>query len=168
MDHTTTVMTVSGIIQTALAPAFLLTGIAAMLSMLTTRLARVVDRWRLLQSRLKLLAETDRSPFLLEAKIVWRRIVLVTWSIRFAVMAALLVCIIIALMFLGDFAAPYVGGLVAYLFVAAMVGMTLCFSTLLMEVSISTSSLRQGEEHLLLNQSAVQESRANVGASADN
>jgi hypothetical protein len=59
------------------------------------------------------------------------------------------VCIIIALLFLGDFAAPYVGGTVAYLFIAAMVVMTLSFSTLLMEVSISTTTMKQKQEYLL-------------------
>lgn len=142
-------MTVSGIIEIALAPAFLLTGIAAILSMLTLRLARVVDRWRFLHARVVNLEEQQRGPIAAEADTVWRRVELITWSIRFAVMAALLVCIIIALLFLGDFAAPYVGGSVAYLFVAAMVVLTFSLATLLLEVSISTTTMKQKQEHLL-------------------
>ena len=149
MDHSVTVMTVSGIIEIALAPAFLLTGIAAILSMLTLRLARVVDRWRLLHARAMNLEKGERKPIMREADIVWRRVTYVTWSIRFAVGAALLVCIIIALLFLGDFAAPYVGGAVAYLFVAAMLVLTMSLASLLMEVSISTNTMKQKQEHLL-------------------
>ena len=149
MDHSTTVMTVSGIIELALAPVFLLTGIAAMLSMLTLRLARVVDRWRLLFSRAKNLSEEDRAPILDEANVVWRRVQLITWSIRLAVGAALLICVNICLLFLGDFAAPYVGGSVAYLFVATMCVLILSFGTLLMEVSISTTTMKQKHEDRL-------------------
>lgn len=149
MDHTTTVMTVSSIIKIALAPAFLLTGVAAILSMLTLRLARVVDRWRLLYARVVNLDEHERAPIMAEADIVWRRVTLINWSIRLAVGAALLVCVIIALLFLGDSAAPYIGGIVAYMFVAAMIIMTMCFATLLMEVSISTNTMKQKQEHLL-------------------
>jgi hypothetical protein len=43
---------VSASIQLAIAPVFPLTGIGAILSVLTTRLGRVVDRLRLLQRRL--------------------------------------------------------------------------------------------------------------------
>ena len=149
MDHSTTVMTVSSIIEIALAPVFLLTGIAAMLSMLTLRLARVVDRWRLLFGRAKNLSDEDQAPILEEANVVWRRVQLITWSIRLAVAAALLICVNISLLFLGDFAAPFVGGSVAYLFVATMFVLILSLSALLMEVSISTTTMKQKHEHRL-------------------
>jgi hypothetical protein len=154
MDHNTTIMTVSSIIEIALAPVFLLTGIAAVLSMLTVRLARVVDRWRLLDGRVKKMSEDERAPIISESRIIWRRIKLISWSIRLAVTSALLVCVIISLLFLGDFAAPFVGGSIAYLFVATMVVMTLSFSTLLAEVSISTKWLRQKMEHALHDEPA--------------
>lgn len=145
-------MTVASIIDIALAPVFLITGISALLSMLTIRLARVVDRWRLLESRSKKLPEEEREPIVLEARVTWRRVKLITWSIRLAVTSALLVCVIISLLFLGDFAAPFVGGSIAYLFVTTMVVMTLSFSTLLAEVSISTNSLKQKMEHALFDE----------------
>lgn len=149
MDHSTTVMTVSSIIEIALAPVFLLTGIAAMLSMLTLRLARVVDRWRLLFGRAKNLSDEDKAPIVEEADVTWRRIQLITWSIRFSVGAALLICVNICLLFLGDFAAPFVGGSVAYLFVATMVVLILALGALLMEVSISTTTMKQKHEDRL-------------------
>jgi hypothetical protein len=44
MDPTTPINAVSAAIQLAIAPVFLLTGIGAILAVLTTRLGRVVDR----------------------------------------------------------------------------------------------------------------------------
>ena len=44
---------IAHLIQSAVAPVFLLTGVAAMLSVLTNRLARIVDRARTLETRLE-------------------------------------------------------------------------------------------------------------------
>ena len=41
-------MDIAGIIQMAVAPAFLLTGIGAILSVMANRLSRIVDRFRIL------------------------------------------------------------------------------------------------------------------------
>ena len=46
------VTTIAHAIQLAVAPVFLLTRIASILSVLTTRLGRIIDRTRLLHSRL--------------------------------------------------------------------------------------------------------------------
>jgi hypothetical protein len=44
------VSTVVQVIQTALAPAFLLSGVGAILAVLINRLSRVIDRFRILES----------------------------------------------------------------------------------------------------------------------
>ncbi len=41
------------VIQTAVAPVFLITGIAATLGVLSNRLARITDRARLLRAKIK-------------------------------------------------------------------------------------------------------------------
>src|ERR1700693_3135785 len=46
-------MDIARLIQSAVAPVFLLTGVAATLGVLTNRLARIVDRARTLEQRLE-------------------------------------------------------------------------------------------------------------------
>ena len=55
-------------IQLALAPVFLLTGIAALLSVMTGRLARIIDRGRALAEGTVGLASQDDVLIVLEGK----------------------------------------------------------------------------------------------------
>jgi len=52
MEELTEIETVAQVIQLALAPVFLLAGIAGLLSVLSVRLGRAVDRVRVLANRL--------------------------------------------------------------------------------------------------------------------
>jgi hypothetical protein len=150
MDLNTSIPAVSSIIQLALAPVFLLTGIAGFLSMLSLRLGRVVDRGRLLDRRISLTREEEqRKPLLEEANVIWKRIRIINWAIRLAVLSALTICLVVVCLFAGGFVSFKLGGIIAYLFVAAMFFMVICLVLLLFEVTISTSKMRQGLEHLL-------------------
>lgn len=50
MNNLIDISSVAHVIQLAVAPVFLLTGIGAILSVLSTRLARVIDRYRVLSA----------------------------------------------------------------------------------------------------------------------
>jgi len=52
MQEPSAIVGVSHVIQLAVAPVFLLTGVGAILSVLINRLARVVDRFRTLEGEL--------------------------------------------------------------------------------------------------------------------
>ena len=85
----------ANIIQLAVAPAFLLTGIGAMLSVMTNRLARIIDRFRVLNELKKDLSEDDFLELgLLKLRAKWNH-----WAIAFTTLSALLVCIVIASIF---------------------------------------------------------------------
>ena len=69
MNETTDI---AHLIQAAIAPVFLLSGVAAMLGVLTNRLARIVDRARALEDRLE--AQPEALPRLLDdLKVLARR-----------------------------------------------------------------------------------------------
>ena len=115
-------MDIAHVIQLAIAPVFLLSSLGTVLSVLTTRLGRIVDRTRtLLERREKGLAE-DRLPRLEEeVTMLVRRRALVNLAIGSATLASLLVCLLIAVAFLGSLVALHTGPAVAGLFVLAMV-----------------------------------------------
>ncbi len=149
MEHFAPISAISEAIGLAVAPVFLLTGIGAILSVLTTRLGRVVDRARLVERRLPRVESDDyRALLKAETNVLWRRIKVINWAIRLSVSSALLICVVVMCLFVGDVGWLNMGTLIAALFVVAM-GLLVCgLLFLLYEVSISTRKMLQGVEHL--------------------
>ncbi len=150
MDVPLTLASLSGTIQLALAPVFLFMGIAAFLSMLSLRLGRVIDRGRLLDSKIPLLTDPEqRDVICAEAALVWRRTFLINWSIRCSVFSALLICLVVICLFLAGYVEQVMVGTISALFILAMLFLLLSLCFLLVEVGVSTSKLRQNLEHML-------------------
>jgi hypothetical protein len=138
---------VAEVIQLAVAPVFLLAGIAGLLGVLSTRLARIIDRARVIERRIPQ-AKNDEQRTLMrrETKVLWRRIALINWAIRLCISGALAVCLVIVALFLGEFVAVNIALIVAVLFVLAMVLIVAGLMFLLSEVSLSTRHMREGME----------------------
>jgi len=130
--------------QLALGPVFLLNGVGVLLAMLTARLARIVDRARVLEERLPNAGEAESADIHKTFKVTSRRARLVNRAITLATVAALLVASIVALLFTTGFVTFPTGPVIAVLFVIcmlALVGSLWCF---LVEVRVSTHALRFG------------------------
>jgi len=119
-------------IQLAVAPVFLLTAIATLINVLSSRLSRVVDRRRFLHSHRADSPDDDTELALLD-----RRRKMIYFSIFFAVLAALLVCLVVAGAFLGALLAFAVAEVIAGLFVLAMTAMIVALSLFLREVYLA-------------------------------
>jgi len=94
---------VAHVIQLAVAPVFLLSGIGAILAVMTNRLGRIIDRARVLEARLDgasaeliALLRADLATLSRRAKLIGRAITLCT-------ITALLVCTVIAVLFMSAF-----------------------------------------------------------------
>lgn len=141
---------ISEVIQLAVAPVFLLTGIAGILSVLASRLGRVIDRARLVDRLLaRIESEQHRDALLAEANVLWRRIRLINWAIRLSVSSALMICVVVVSLFVGGLMDEKLGTLIAALFIAAMLLIISALLLFLLEVSNSTQKMLQGVEHLL-------------------
>lgn len=150
MDPVAPVNSVSAAIQLAIAPVFLLAGIGAILSVLTIRLGRVVDRARLVEKKvLQATSDDHRQRLQVESIALWRRIKIINWAMRLAVGSALLVCFVIISLFIGAFAAVEMGGLLAAQFILALLLLILALLCLLLETSISTRKMLQGAADLI-------------------
>lgn len=137
-------------IQWAVAPVFLLTGIAGFMAVLSTRLSRAVDRARLIERRLRHVSGDDvRSVLQAETDASWRRVRLINWSMHLLVGAALSVCCVVVALFVGELALRDLSMLIAALFVIAMVLIIVGLLMLLIEVTVSTRQLREGIEDQL-------------------
>ena len=90
-------------IQLAVAPVFLLSGVSAMLAVLTNRLARIIDRGRLVEAELPRAVPETAPAMRHELAVLARRARLINWAISLCTVCALLVCAVIVALFLGPF-----------------------------------------------------------------
>src|SRR3954469_11170356 len=90
---------ISHAIQLAIAPVFLLTGIASLLGVMATRLARVIDRARSLEHDWAKLSEDGKTRARIELLSLEKRRRVCSWSINFCTLGALLVCLVIVTLF---------------------------------------------------------------------
>ena len=144
MQQDTGVTAVAHVIQLAVAPVFLLTGIGAMLSVMTSRLARVVDRARTLEREVPPGGTGAESEVISELSTLSRRAKLIGRSITLCTITALLICAVIAVLFLGAFLQVDTATTVALLFIAAMVAFFLGLLMFLREILLATATLRIG------------------------
>jgi hypothetical protein len=134
---------VAHVIQLSVAPVFLLSGIGAMLAVMTNRLARVIDRARTLE------AKTVTDPSLAdqlqaELQTLSHRARQISRAITLCTVTALLVCGVIATLFIGSFFGFDASVPVAVLFVTAMVAFMSGLLLFVREVLLATANLRIG------------------------
>jgi hypothetical protein len=136
---------VAKLIQLALGPVFLISGVGITLSMLTQRLARIVDRARKLEEQRE---ETNSEKRLetidLDLKVIFRRARHINVAIALCTTSAFLTALVVTLLFASEFVPLGVGGIIAIIFVASMVCLSSAFLLFLFEVRIATNALRIG------------------------
>ncbi len=144
MQQDTGINAVAHAIQLAVAPVFLLSGVGAILAVLTNRLARVIDRSRALDTQLATSPPQATAGIRAQLEALSRRAQLISRAITCCTITALLVCAVIATLFVGAFASFDASVPVALLFVAAMVALFAGLLSFLREILIATANLRIG------------------------
>jgi hypothetical protein len=131
-------------IQLAVAPVFLLSGVGVSLGVLATRLSRIIDRARFLEEQAQGSEAACQAIRTAELGTLSRRAHLVNRAITLFTACALLICLLIATLFLGallhlELVAPLAG-----LFIAAMVALIVGYLHFLREIFLATRTLRFG------------------------
>jgi hypothetical protein len=129
------------LIQLSVAPVFLLTGAGTLLNVLGTRLGRVVDRARVLNERIKQAPGDAQAPLRVEFELLLRRRRLVNLAIASTTAASLVICLLIALMFVGFLLDLHSAWLIAVLFPLAMVGFIAGLVLFLRETLLASASV---------------------------
>lgn len=137
------VFDITRVIQLAIAPVFLLSAIATIINVLITRLSRAVDRRRTLEEHLSIYQDEHLQQAISELRMLQQRITLTLWSVTLAVLAALLICLLVATAFAAAYVALDLSRPVAMLFVAALLALTGCLLLFLREISVAAFSARQ-------------------------
>jgi hypothetical protein len=136
-------MDIVHLIQSAVAPVFLLSGVGVTLGVLTNRLARIVDRARSLELRVNeegARAESTAASL----RVLSRRAHYINIAIALCTISALFVSLVVMSLFASAFVSMNLSGAIAILFVLAMICLTGAFGAFLIEVRIATASLRIG------------------------
>lgn len=138
----TRVTEVADIIQAALAPVFLLAGIGGFLNVLTGRQSRIVDRGRELEPTLLKSRGSEHDRCIREMRTLDRRMALVGRAVWMTVLAAVMVCFIVVLLFAGVIVKGHFGRPIAVLFMVCMLSLGSGFSLFLIETRIAAKTMR--------------------------
>ncbi|MEQ1544638.1 DUF2721 domain-containing protein [Methyloglobulus sp.] len=135
------VTTIAHAIQLAVAPVFLLTGVASILSVLTNRLGRIIDRSRFLEGKSLPIDETHKAIHV-ELKSLKQRARLIHLAIGLCTTCLLLICSVVAVLFLGSFITLNMAVVIALLFVAAMLCLIAALLNFIGEIYLATVHVR--------------------------
>ncbi len=131
-------------IQYAVAPVFLLTGIASLLGVLSMRLGRIVDRARKIEDALLNAQPKEKQRLIKELDVLVVRAKLIQRSIAFCTGGALLICLVIAFLFIGGFIALDFSNTIASLFILATLAVIVGLLLFLREIFLAIQSLQLG------------------------
>jgi Protein of unknown function (DUF2721) len=132
------------VVRTAVAPVFLLSGVGVTLTLLTNRLARVVDRARALEEKESNTHENDMHALGGALSTLERRARLLGRAISMCTICALLVSMVVVTLFIGAFVRFNVSLIISTLFIVSMLSFIAGLLLFLREVFVATKHLRIG------------------------
>lgn len=135
-------------LQTALAPAFLLVAVGGMLGLFAARLARIIDRSRILQELFNETEGHERRCIVDELHDLQLRIKIVNSAIYFSVVSAIVACGLIGLLFVMGLTGFNLSAVVAGAFIVAMSLLSIALIQFLREVRIGVKDFMIREEFL--------------------
>lgn len=133
-------------IQLALAPVFLLTGIAALLGVMTGRLARIIDRGRHLTEAPGAPSPRMDERLAREFESLDRRRHLASSAIAACTFSALLVCTVIAALFVEALTGLDLRWVIGVLFTIGTLTLIVGLAYFLREVHLATTTIRIDRE----------------------
>jgi Protein of unknown function (DUF2721) len=134
-------------IQIALTPIFLISAIGVTLNVLTSRLARIVDRARAMEDRLRSPEHRSEGQDL-HAKllVLARRAKWINAAITLITLSALFIAFVVVMLFVNAFLRWDLSAFIASMFILSMTSLAAALLAFLIEVRIATATLRIGIE----------------------
>jgi hypothetical protein len=136
---------IAHLIQVALTPIFLISAIGVILNVLTSRLARIVDRARDAEGRVVVEPQPTVVRTLNEQlEVLARRARCMNFAITLITTSALLISLVVVMLFVNAFLRWDLSAYIAISFILSMLTLAAALSAFLVEVRIATNSLRIG------------------------
>ena len=149
-------------IQLSVTPVFLLVATGSLLNVFTGRLARVIDRSRVLMERWASTEGPEHDRVVAELRVVDRRIEIINNSIGAAVACGIVVCLLVALLFAQAFTGIDLNVAAAWVFVVATGLLLVSLALFLIEVRLAIRTIHVPLELLELDEMGRREGRGRV------
>ena len=130
------------VLQMAIGPVILISGVGLLLLTLTNRYGRTIDRSRQLVRELRELAGSDQQRLEGQIKILYRRARLIRLSITLSAVSVLLASVLIIVLFLTALWKLEVGLLISLLFIACMVLLSGSLVAFIRDINLSLGALK--------------------------
>ena len=134
---------ITHVITLAIAPVFLLTAVGTLMGVLANRLARIVDRIRVLEDKLHEISLAELMPARAELDNLRQRLRLIYFAVACAVFCALFVGLLIIVAFIDAFMSVNLAKFVGLLFVLAMLAFVGSLIVFLREIFLAVANTRQ-------------------------
>lgn len=133
----TSITEITHLVQLATTPAFLLTGVGAVISILSSRISRIVDRRRHIEDIIKGGACT-RDEYANELSNLAQRSKIIHWAIYCSSFAAFSICGVVFTIFISEiYGEPSLSSnLIAWLFTFSMISLTAAIALFMREVRL--------------------------------
>ena len=129
-------------LQVAIGPVILISGVGLLLLTLTNRYGRTIDRARQLVRELRELAGADRERLEGQIQILYRRARLIRLSITLAAVSVLLASVLIIVLFLTALLKLEVGLLISLLFIGSMLSLIGSLVAFIRDLHVSLMALK--------------------------
>jgi hypothetical protein len=130
------------VLQVAIGPVILISGVGLLLLTLTNRYGRTIDRSRQLMGELRECPAEDRPRLEGQVGILYRRARLIRLSILLAGVSVLLASVLIIVLFLTALWKLEVGLLISLLFIACMVSLSGSLVAFIRDINVSLGALK--------------------------
>jgi hypothetical protein len=130
------------VLQIAIAPVILISGVGLLLLTLTNRFGRATDRTRQILREMREAGATERQRLADQAKILCRRARLIQISIVMGALSALFAAVLILALFLAASLKWESSILISLFFIACLVSLLLSLVTFIMDIRLSLQALK--------------------------
>jgi hypothetical protein len=140
--HVSNVEELIPVLQTAIGPVILISGIGLLLLTMTNRLGRVIDRARILSAELLAADRTARARISPQLDLLWSRAREIRLAISLAAVSALCAALLVIVLFVTALLSAGSAWLVAGLFTACMVSLIASLGVFLHDLNQSLAALK--------------------------
>jgi len=141
MDFSTT-SSLLPVIQLAITPVILISGMGALMLTLTNRMGRIVDRTRVLAGQVRQASTDDRQHLENQLQIMWQRAQLIRRAVTFNGLSMLVACLLVVAIFAGAMLKKDLGPLLLVLFGGSILLVIAALVAFLQDIFVSLHALR--------------------------
>ncbi len=130
------------VLQIAIGPVILISGVGLLLLTLTNRFARAVDRSRSLGREVREVSQAERQGLASQIEILYRRARVIRLSIIMAALSVLLASVLIIVLFVTTLAKSEAGFVIVLLFVSCLASLIVSLLAFIRDIQLSLHALK--------------------------